>query len=732
MRMRIGVKKLFAGFVLISACILLVLFVATRVSMVDPGPSFSNYHTMVQKPTFVDRSGVALNITFSNDWNLHDTIPIHAIPEFLQSAFLLSEDKRFYQHSGIDWWARANALRTNIIHGEVVRGASTITEQVIRMLNPRPRTVWSRWLEGFEAQHLERRFSKLDVLEFYLNQIPYAANRRGIKEAASYYFDRDLDTLNQQEMLALAVIVRSPKWFDPQQYPRRLNAAIIRLADRMRLAGQLDDRQLAHIKRADLTVKHPHYAFYSGHFIQHLESTLANRSDSHDALHIHTTLDAEVQQTTQHILDTRLDDLHAFNVNNGAVLVVDHEANEVLAWVVGYEGRQNKPFNKIDPVLVPRQPGSTLKPFVYAKAIELGWTAATRIDDSPLGQSVGRGMHIYSNYSRSYYGSISVREALGNSLNIPAVKAVQFVTAPTFLDFMYSLGVHSFSGHPNVYGDGIALGNAEMTLYELVQAYAALARMGDFKPLSALAGQAGSTPSGRVVSEDIASLIADILSDPAAREKEFGWDSILNFPVQTAVKTGTSSDYRDAWALGFNDKYTVGVWMGNMDYSAMHEVTGSSGPAVVLRSVFNNLNYGRQHRALYFSSHLEKRQVCVSTGLLADGDCETRDEWFVPGHYPRSYDSGISDTHFRKPSNGLQMAMDPRIPDESEYFEFELASDRPIHQVEWFVDDIRVAVTDNSRFLWKLERGEHIARAKVWRTGDEQPTETRNITYTVF
>jgi penicillin-binding protein 1C len=288
------------------------------------------------------------------------------------------------------------------------------------------------------------------------------------------------------------------------------------------------------------------------------------------------------------------------------------------------------------------------------------------------------------------------------------VRAVQFVGPARFLAWLRNAGVDSLSGHANVYGDGLALGNGELSLYELVQAYTVLARMGDFAPLSLLADHTSThAPAYRIISEDLASLLADILSDPLAREKEFGRYSVLNFPYQTAVKTGTSSDYRDAWAIGFNDRYTVGVWLGNMDYTEMNEVTGSTGPALALRAIFNELNRNRRVRPLYFSDKLAPQAVCVDSGQTADGVCEARDEWFVAGTGPGQASVDAAALRLRKPSKGLLLAMDPRIPDDQEYFEFAVAGNNGIEFVDWYV---------NEQFVGRTPRrlrgrcGAHIAR----------------------
>jgi len=450
-----------------------------------------------------------------------------------------------------------------------------------------------------------------------------------------------------------------------------------------------------------------------------------------DGQPIHTTIDLELQDTAQQIIDNRLRHLEHRHVGNGAALIIDHETNRILSWVVGYAGKKDKAFNQMDAVLTKRQPGSALKPLLYTNAFLHGWTAATTLDDSPLAEGVGLGMHTYHNYSRAHYGNISVREALGNSLNIPAVRAIQFVGPDAFLSFLRDLGVRSLAQHPNVYGDGLALGNGELTLYELVEAYTVLARMGDHKPLTALEGEHLQSNNRRIFSEDVASLVADIMSDPAAREKEFGWNSVLNFPHHSAVKTGTSSDYRDAWAIGFNDKYTVGVWMGNMDYSPMHEVTGSSGPALALRSIFNELNRNREARPLYLSENLIKYRICIDTGMFADAECEARDEWFISGTGPVAILASLGEVRMRKPSRGLSLAMDPRIPDDHEYFEFSLSDSHAVERVRWFVNEKLVATTTSPTYLWKLSRGKFSTYAEVLLVNDDQPVKTGTVQYQV-
>jgi penicillin-binding protein 1C len=311
-----------------------------------------------------------------------------------------------------------------------------------------------------------------------------------------------------------------------------------------------------------------------------------------------------------------------------------------------------------------RQPGSTLKPFVYALALEAGWSAATMIDDAPFAQSVGNGQHAYRNYSRVHYGAVSVREALGNSLNVPAVKALAFVGAGTLLERLQRLGMRSLHQHADVYGDGLALGNGEVSLHELVEAYAALANGGAWRPLRLLEAQPVAAQR-QVLDRGASTVIADILADADARAREFGSAGVLSLPIPTAVKTGTSSDHHDAWAMGFDHRHVVGVWMGSLERRAMHRVSGASGPALVLRGVFARLNRDGEGAPLPRHAALERRSVCADDGHAPRADCRrTREEWFLPARMapPPAGANAAPRVRIRQPAPELMLALDPRLP----------------------------------------------------------------------
>lgn len=719
----------------IAGVALLVFAAATWLALRPLPASLEVSAEHPRKHQMLDRRRAPLTVTYQNRWNLHDFVPLHEIPRPLQAAFILAEDKRFYRHHGVDWLARLHAIVQNLRAGEIVRGASTITEQCVRMLHPRPRTFWSRWVETFEAMQLERRFSKADILEFYLNQVPYVGRRRGVVQAARHYFDRDLDTLNLKEMLALAILVRSPSRLDLYRGEEELRRPLLALAQRLRAGAYLDAMTYERLLHEPLELHATALPVQAVHFVEYLYAH-SKQERFGTGGRISTTLDARLQSQVQAILDQRLAELGGAGVRNGAVLVADHTTQEVLAWVNGGDLDPARPGSRIDAVTVPRQPGSTLKPLLYALALEKGWTAATLIDDSPLSEAVGVGLHTYHNYSYTHYGPLRLRDALGNSLNIPAVRAIQFTGPAGFLDTLHRLGFTSLTRHPDFYGDGLALGNGEVTLFELVQAYTALAHYGIARPLRLLMEQE-QKPGARVFSEATSSLLGDILSDPDARRLEFDAGALLRFPVQTAVKTGTSSDYRDAWAVGFNYRYTVGVWLGNLDQRPMAQITGSTGPALVLRGVFAELNRNAETRPLYLSPTLRKVRICRDSGLPADTTCAARDEWFVAGSEParlaaeaQEFDSGAP-LHLSQPAEGMQMALDPRIPDDSEVFMLRLPENLVTAKVEWLMDGKIIGSSRANRFPWQVTRGPHTVRARVWQEPGQPPRETDTVSFVV-
>lgn len=698
------------------------LAVVTRLSMREFPDDLNSVTGVTVKSQVLARDGTPLSYTLKNDWNTTDVVSLNEVPALLQTALIVSEDQHYYEHSGVDWPARLAALALDVRAGRSVRGASSITEQVVRMVHPRPRTLWSRWIEGFEASRLDARVSKAQILEFYLNQVPYADRRRGVAQAARLYFRRGLDTLSPGEQLALAVLVRSPVGMDLRTNAPRAHWAVNQLADRLSMRGALSPAQREQVRAEPWVLNDPTPSIEASHFVGHV---LSLSRGSPVQSQIRTTLDPNVQLMAQQVLDNALARLTQRHVHDGALLVIDHQHNEVLGWVVG-GGKSG-----YDTLLTPRQPGSTMKPLLYAMALERGWTAATLIDDSDLSEAVGGGQHTFHNYSHRQYGLLRLREALGNSLNIPAVKTLKFVGQDAFMDRLHLMGISSLTQHADYYGDGLALGNGEVSLYEMAQAYTVLARQGRFQALTVLADDTAPRLESTVFTPAVATLIGNIMADPDARMLEFGRG--LQFPIDTAIKTGTSTDYRDAWAIAFDYRHTVAVWMGNLDGSATDGVTGAVGPAMVLRSVFSELNRNQDTRPLTLSRDLVRADICRRDGQPADAACESTAEWFVPGTVPVRHvlaATALPDYRLLQPTAGLLVAHDPRIPQEYEALPMRVAPVSGLQRVEWYVDGKIAASTGGTSYPWPLQHGAHSVHAKVWTVGD-QSHDTEEIRFHV-
>ncbi|MGV7220392.1 MAG: transglycosylase domain-containing protein [Nitrospinales bacterium] len=726
-------KKLTLGFLILGLLLITIfslIVIKTRIDLNPNVGSLNSFNENIRKLQILDRYGVSLNITFQNRWNVHDEISLHEIPEFLKISFILSEDKRFFDHDGVDWKARLHATWSNFKALRIVRGASTITEQSVRMLNPRPRTFWSRWLEGWEANLMENDFSKEEIFEFYLNQVPYAANRRGVAQAARYYFNRDLDTLTRKEMLALVVLVRAPSALNLHNDPTSLEGSIERLTQILvsnKLIRQFDVDQILQEK---FYLEKPSISIQASHFARHVLTNQPHHLSTNRSK-VRTTLDGGIQLRVQSLLDQRLKHLRTKNnVQNGSVLVVDHINGEIIAWAVGNSEEIKIPGRSFDAITTPRQPGSTLKPFLYALALDSGWSSETIIKDKPLTSQIGFGMHRYKNYSRLFYGPVTVKEALGNSLNIPALRTAQFVGGERYLSSLRRLGFLGLNQRADFYGDGLALGNGEVTLLELVQAYTALARHGEFIKLSMLMDDTSDRKTDRIFTSATSSEIAGILSDPSARQLEFGGSGALNFPVQTSVKTGTSSDYRDAWAVGFNYRYTVGSWMGNLDRQPTKGLTGASGPALLLRGIFAELNKNKETQPLISDSQYSPNENCLSDGTIQESTNACTGKMERPKTHNSQSDFKITTAHIVQPTDGLHLAMDPRIPDDQEAFQFRVDGLNKGEIVNWIVDDNEVGTSSEGKHLWLLKKGKHQVRAAIYQ--NQRPVyETREIAFLV-
>jgi penicillin-binding protein 1C len=576
----------------------------------------------------------------------------------LRHALVLSEDRRFWEHAGVDWralaggaWSRAWDQRT--------RGASTLTMQLAALLNAdlaRPaggRGVAAKLSQISAARALESSWSKTQILEAYLNRVPLRGELVGVPAAAQQLFGKHASGLDSIEATLLAVMVRAPN----------ANAvALQRRGCELLRQQQLGCEGLA-ITIEQALARKPGPVL-GENLAPHLARHLAQRAPANTPA-LRSTLDARVQRAALSALRRQLAELRGRNVEDGAAVVLDNLSGEVLAWVGSAGAGSSAP--EVDAVLARRQPGSTLKPLVYALALQQRLiTPASVLDDSPLQLQSGGALYQPQNYDHQWRGPVSVHTALASSLNVPAVRVAAMLGPDALFQGLNRAGLR-LSESAGYHGHALALGSADVTLLDLSNAFRMLARQG---VLTTPRWQAGAKPGPeqRVLPSAVAWQVAHMLADPAARAATFGLDSALVTRGWAAVKTGTSKDMRDNWCIGFSPRFTVGVWVGNASGAAMHGVSGVSGAAPVWRELMALLH-----------ADAPAREPAPPAGLVAQNG-----EWFLSGTEPRR-GSPRADTMPRfginSPRDGSIVLLDPEIPMAAQQLVFEAAGGGA-----WFVN----------------------------------------------
>lgn len=539
-----------------------------------------------QSIEITDRHGATLR---ENPVETHFAREIADVPRPLIDAILAAEDKRFFSHRGVDWIATARASWSSVRQGRVASGASTITQQLVKLAQPRARTLRTKMVESLTALHLEQRFSKEQILVAYLNRVDFGNLNIGVASAAQHYFGKPLADLSDAEAALLAGLPKNPRRLNPNTALAAARCRQQTVLRRMRDNGAITLERYERAMEEPLRLRAPRRLFRAPHFV---DLVMRERSISND---VRTTLDLDLNRTVERIVASQVARLRSQNLRNAAAVVIDNATGDVLA-LVGSENYFAPDAGQVNGAIARRSAGSTLKPFVYLLALERGATPATIFADVPAVFATSSGLYRPENYDRRCRGPVRLRLALGNSLNIPAVKALASVGgARPLCERLRAWGFTTLEQSPETYGLGLAIGGAEVRLIELVNAYATLARLGAHKPVRILLEGAANGPSPPLAASLLsrpqeAWLIADILSDNAARTLAFGAHSPLRFDFPVACKTGTSSDFRDNWAIGYTPDFTVGVWAGNFDGSPMHEVSGVTGAAPILHDVFVELH----------------------------------------------------------------------------------------------------------------------------------------------
>jgi penicillin-binding protein 1C len=723
----------------LAICIIVVLVVAIAIVCWLPIPD-----ALQKSPTgtltLLDCRGREIAELASPEARTQFPVPLEKMGPWLPRVTVALEDRRFYEHRGIDWHAIAAACTRNLRSRHLLSGASTITQQLVKLATGREQRSWRRKLcEAIIAWKLEHRWSKERILAEYLNRSSYGNRRIGPEAAAQAYFDKPARDLTLSEAIFLSGLPQAPTRFNPWRHPEQANRKYSRSLGRLVELGIITRDQQSLLAQPP-KIAHIEPRRLAPHFVDAVVSRNPGLRGK-----VTTTIDLDLQTTIERLVRSHLSALNRHDITQAAVVVVENGTGAIRAMV----GSENYAVSQINGATQPRSCGSTLKPFVYLDAIDKRLlTAASLLPDTPDAVRDEYADYDPQNYNHHYLGPVRLREALGCSLNVPAVFALSRLGArPAF----YQLQKWGFNFPQGLadYGAGFVLGNAETRLVDLAAAYAGLARGGTAMHAKFL--MAEHQPLIRIASREATAIITDILCDNDARQKSFGPHSPLAFEQRVAAKTGTSSGFRDTWTVGFDKEHTVAVWAGNFDGRPMRDTLAVRAATPLWATVMQELlQHDHSLDPLVENERLVRREVCKATGLFPSRFSPAKfSELFLDGTQPRedSADYFASDGKLLLPDAysrwcasrdntiGAHVRSDFRITSPPPNAHYEIDSVLPPSQqmveltaavtseVEWFVNNERIFPQQDSRFFWQLARGEWHVRA-VSRVGTSEETIT--------
>lgn len=581
------------------------------------------------------------------------------LPQYVKDATISIEDKDFYKHQGFSPLGIGRAA-FRILFFRKLEGGSTITQQVVKnTLLSSERTVTRKIKEFILAIQVERKYTKDEILQIYLNEVPYGGTAWGIEAAAQTYFDKEAKDLTLAEAVILAGLPQSPSFYSP--YGTNPKAYIERaknVARRMREDDYITKEQEEQLKKDisavqfspdDQGIKAPHFVFYVRDI---LVERYGEKLVEQGGLRVTTSLDLELQEKAQQMVAEEVTKLADFKVGNGSAVVIDPKTGEVLS-MVGSKDYFDKDYDgQVNVSLSLRQPGSALKPFTYATAFKAGYTPSFVIMDVPTEFPGGVGQPMYKpvNYDGKYRGAQQVRFALGNSINVPAVKMLALVGVKNMLRTAYEAGLASLEPtdeNLKRFGLSVTLGGGEVRLLDLTSAFGTLANKGmriEPAPILKVEDRGGKVLEQKkeekgksVIGEDVAFLVSHILSDNNARSAIFGTSSLLNVGGKTvAVKTGTTDDKRDNWAVGYTPSVVVGVWVGNNDNSPMNPqiASGVTGATPIWNRIISAAFEGRGAENFAKPDNVVATEIDAFGGGLSCRDFPKRSEYFIKGTEP--------------------------------------------------------------------------------------------------
>jgi 1A family penicillin-binding protein len=757
--------------VLILLLLLAVLLVATwgiRAWLFVDLPSLDTLSSNLAAPStkILDRHGRLLYTISDPHAGRHTTIPLTEIPLTCRQATIATEDANFYSNPGVDVYAILRAVWINARGGEVLSGGSTITQQLARnlLLSPQERTqrtLTRKLRESILAWRLARAYTKDQILQLYLNEAYYGNLAYGIEAAAQTYFSKHAGELDLSECALLTGLPQSPAAYDPLTNPQAARDRQAVVLDLMAKPGYItaDDARLAktealHFAAVPFPIQAPHWVMYVRSW---LEDHFTPEEIYREGLVVTTTLDLDWQNAAQDIVQRRLDELQhpgenkpARNVNNAAVIALDPRTGEILTMLGSPDYFNLQISGAVNATLALRQPGSSIKPITYAAAFDPRradpFTPATMILDVRTSFTTKEGEpYVPRNYDLRYHGPVLAREALGSSYNLPAVKVLDHVGVDTMIRLARQMGISTFTDSGR-YGLALTLGGGEVRLLDMATAYGAFANGGlRVEPVAVacvsdargqLRYQWVYHPGDRVLDERVAYLITSILSDDKARAPAFGEGSVLKLDRPAAAKTGTTSDWRDNWTLGYTPDLVVGVWVGNADNQPMENVSGITGAGPIWHEFMQAALLGRPALDFREPPGLVRVQVCAMSGLPPNPDSpcpHTRTELFTEGTQPTELDTFYR--RFKIDASTGQLA-DANTPPDRVVERVMLVL--PAEALEWardngvetanalLTDDRRQMMNDEGRLTSEIELT-HPDAGTVYQISPVTPRETQRI-----
>jgi penicillin-binding protein 1C len=711
-----------------------------------------------QAVELLDRHGLPLGTLLSRDRQHTAVVPLDRVSAHFIQAILAAEDKRFYQHGALDLQAIGRSIVDSIQQRKVVSGASTITMQLARMLEPLPRNFNGKVKEIWLSWRLTAGMNKDEILAAYINRLPMGGNIYGLEAASRIYFSIPAADLNLAQASILAGLPNNPTYFNPFTHWERLKQRQRYVLDRMvadkYITSPQGDRsyieQIAFQPRQQGIIAAPHFLFWVSDRLAEERGREGERERGGErgregerererelltpnSFTVATTIDRPLQQFVEAQVQQLVRSLAANNVRHAAALVIDNRTGEVLAYVGSPDYFDEGNLGSNDGVQALRQPGSTLKPLLYELALEKGVIRPnTILADVPTHYAIpGAKLYSPTDYNEKFSGPVRVRIALANSLNVPAVRVLEKVGVPAFLERLRQLGFEHLTQPTEFYGLGLALGSGEVSLWELARTYLAIANQGQPTPLIAtLNSRAGfaalkpaptnsssSSPPHPLTPSPSPSwqLITDMLSDRHARAISFGVDSVLDLPFPAAVKTGTSSNFRDTWTVGFTTDYTIATWVGNFNGDPMRQVSGVTGAAPLWNRIMLHLHENREPGAFAPPAGMVQKPICALSGLKPTPACTSVvQEYFYPEDlvaYDRQLNDSSQVSNFKSselqissPRNGDVFLLPQSGENAAPRLEFKLAQ-AVTQPVEWWLNGEKLTPQSANSVFWSMKPG---------------------------